>query len=87
MIILLTKAAALASNTGMVDTKGSEQMIYKGDIVRIRAEFLDKAERVIPYTAIEDEEGGRVLIEAQLGWPINPTERVEVFMLERIGYR
>jgi hypothetical protein len=51
--------------------------------VRIKAEWLDKAERVIPYIAVEDEDGGRVLIEAQLGWEINPMERIEVRMIEK----
>lgn len=58
-------------------------MIRAGDIVRIRPEWQDEGDEDIQFRAIEDEDGGRVRIEAQLGLAINPTQVVAVEMLER----
>ena len=56
--------------------------IRAGDAVRLLPEFMDGPDDTFPRYALEDEDGGRVLVVADLGWRVNPTERVEVFMLE-----
>lgn len=57
-------------------------MIKAGDRVYIRAEWQDKGDDKVVFTAVENEDGGRVLIQAQLGMNINPTQVVNVSMLE-----
>ncbi|MCG3148098.1 MAG: hypothetical protein PCFJNLEI_01540 [Verrucomicrobiae bacterium] len=62
--------------------------IKKGDTVRIKTEWQDDGDDKIKFIAIEDEDGGRVRIEAQLDMPINPnqvvtTEMVEIYRRER----
>jgi len=57
-------------------------MIRKGDRVWIKPHWQDPGDDAIVFVATEDEDGGRVSIEAQLGWPINPVQRVNVDMLD-----
>jgi hypothetical protein len=56
--------------------------IKAGDVVTIRPEWRDKGDEAICFVAIEDEDGGRVRIEAQLGLAFNPNEVVTTDMLE-----
>lgn len=56
--------------------------IKAGDIVKIKPEWQDEGDDKITFIAIEDEDGGRVRIEAQLGLPLNPNEVVTTDMLE-----
>jgi hypothetical protein len=53
-----------------------------GDVVKIKPEYQDAGDHAITFIAIEDEDGGRVKIQAQLGLPINPTQVVYVEWLE-----
>lgn len=55
--------------------------IKRGDIVTFKSEYQDPGDDRITFIAIEDEDGGRVLVEAQLGLPINPTQVVAVRMI------
>ena len=57
-------------------------MIHKGQAVRIKPEWQDPGDALVMWRAAEDEDGGRVLIVAELGWRINPTQQVETRMLE-----
>jgi hypothetical protein len=56
--------------------------IKAGDTVTIKPEWRDPGDATIRFVAIEDEDGGRVRIEAQLGLPMNPNEVVTTDMLE-----
>ena len=47
-------------------------MIKKGDIVKFKPEFMDEGDEQITFIAIDDESKGRVTVQAQLGWAINP---------------
>jgi hypothetical protein len=61
--------------------------IKAGDVVRIKPEWQDVGDDKCIFIAIENEDGGRVRIECQLGLPINPTQivRVEWLELDRAG--
>lgn len=56
-------------------------MIRKGEEVFIKPEWLDEGDEKYRRFALEDEDGGRVLIVADLGWRFNPTERIQTSML------
>lgn len=56
-------------------------MIIKGQRVYIKPEFQDSGDESIVFIAVEDEDGGRVKIQAMLGLSINPIQVVEVRML------
>jgi hypothetical protein len=56
-------------------------MIQQGQRVYIRPEWQDSGDGDFVWTALEDEDGGRVLIGADLGLAINPTQVVLVSML------
>lgn len=56
--------------------------IKAGDIVTIKPEWRDEGDEKICFIAIEDEDGGRVRIEPQLGLPINPNQVVMTSMLD-----
>ncbi len=52
-------------------------MIRKGQSVTIKPEYRDAGDERIEWVAIEDEDGGRVLIEAvNTGMLINPSQVV-----------
>jgi hypothetical protein len=57
-------------------------MIKKGDVVRIKKEWQDDGDDLIVFVACEDEDGGRVLIEAQVPLTFKPRQVVQVSMLE-----
>lgn len=57
-------------------------MVRKGDVVRFKPEWQDEGDATIVFVALEDEEGGRVLVQAQLGMELNPTQVVHTYMLE-----
>lgn len=52
-------------------------MIRKGQQVAIRPEVADVGDDLVRFVAVEDEDGGRMLVMACLGLAINPT-RVEL---------
>jgi hypothetical protein len=56
-------------------------MIRKGDQVKIKPEWQDKGDDQVVFIAVDDEEKGRVTIQAQLGMHFNPTQVVRVDML------
>jgi hypothetical protein len=56
--------------------------IKAGDVVTIKPEWRDAGDDQIVWIALEDEDGGRVRIQAQLGLPMNPNQIVETSMLE-----
>lgn len=60
------------------------QVIRRGDKVRIRPEFQDDGDNRIEWIAVDDEDGGRVRIQPQLGLEINPTQVVAVGAVERL---
>jgi len=52
--------------------------IKAGDVVKIKPEWQDRGDDAITFVAIEDEDGGRVKIQAQLGMRFNPVHVVKV---------
>ena len=56
--------------------------IKKGDVVTINPDWCDDGDNSIIFIAVEDEDGGRVLIEAQIGFKHNPRQVVTVAMLK-----
>jgi hypothetical protein len=59
-----------------------KKTIKVGDVVTIKPEWRDPGDEKIRFIALEDEDGGRVRIEAQLGLALNPNEVVTTEMLE-----
>ncbi len=60
-----------------------QSKIKKGDVVRIKPEWQDEGDDEFTWVAVEDEDGGRVLIEVRgTGLFVNPQQRVEIAMLE-----
>jgi hypothetical protein len=57
-------------------------MVKKGDVVKIRKEWQDSGDDAITFIAVDNEEKGRVTIEAQLGFRFNPQQVVTVDMLD-----
>lgn len=57
-------------------------MIKAGQEITIKPEFQDAGDADVKWIAVDDEAKGRVTIQAQLGWPINPTQVVRVEMIE-----
>jgi hypothetical protein len=53
-------------------------MIKKGDTVEIKREWQDEGDDQLVYIAADDEEKGRVTIEALTTMFINPTQVVKV---------
>lgn len=53
-------------------------MIRKGDVVTFKPEWSDKGDDEISFVAVEDEDGGRVLVKAQLGYRFDPVQTVPV---------
>lgn len=53
-------------------------MIKAGQTVNIKPEFQDAGEEAITWIAIEDEDGGRVKIEAQVSMNIKPIQVVRI---------
>ena len=50
-------------------------------IICFRPEWSDPGDDEIVFTAIEDEDGGRVKVRAELGMAINPIQVVETRMV------
>lgn len=60
-------------------------MIRKGDKIRIRPEWMDKGDDEFEWTAIDDEEKGRVTIRCEIpNMNIKPTSVVHVYMIEKV---
>jgi len=57
-------------------------MIHKGETVKFKPEWRDAGDEEVTFVAIEDEGGGRIKVEAQLGLAINPVQVVSVEMIE-----
>lgn len=56
-------------------------MIQRGEIVRFKPEWSDSGDENIRFIALENEDGGRVRVAADMGLPINPQQIVAVSML------
>lgn len=57
-------------------------MIRKGDKVKIKPEYQDIGDSEIEFIAIENEDGGRVKIQARLGLTYNPVQVVRTEMIQ-----
>lgn len=58
-------------------------MIRKGDTVRIKPEWQDDGDDTFHWIAVEDEDGGRVRIQAtNTGLRFPPNQVVQTSMLE-----
>lgn len=56
----------------------------RGDIVKFK-EVVDAGDDELRMVALEDEDGGRVLVQALVGMKLNPTARYNVANLEVCG--
>lgn len=56
-------------------------MINKNDVVVFKPEWSDAGDDKIIFIAIENEDGGRVKVRAELGMVINPIQVVETRMI------
>ena len=56
-------------------------MIKKGDRLTFRPEWQDPGDESVIFIALEDEDGGRVRVIADLGLAINPEQIVETKMI------
>ncbi len=64
-------------------SKSSPALIRKGQRVWIKAEYRDQGDEDYTWKALEDENGGRVLIECRIpGMRLLPTQVVSTEMLE-----
>lgn len=68
-------------NTDGMKTTGAFEMIKQGQKITFKPEFQDAGDEAITFVAIEDEDGGRVKVRAELGLPINPVQVVRVDMI------
>jgi hypothetical protein len=57
-------------------------MIKAGDLVTFKKAYQDDGDNGFMFFAVDDEEKGRVTIEAEIGMKINPRQVVSVFMIE-----
>jgi hypothetical protein len=57
------------------------KQIKAGDVVHIKPEWQDPGDDEFTWVALEDEDGGRVRIQAQMGFTFNPNTVVNVDML------
>jgi hypothetical protein len=57
-------------------------MIKQGDIVKFKPEWQDQGDENVTFRAIENEDGGRVRVVAEIGLPINPEQVVSVAWIE-----
>ena len=55
--------------------------IKRNQLIRFKPEWSDPGDGEIVFTAIEDEDGGRVKVRAELGMAINPIQVVETRMI------
>lgn len=56
--------------------------IKKGDVVKFKPHWQDEGDADITFIAVEDEDGGRVTVEAQIGLRFNPQQTVRTDMIE-----
>lgn len=61
------------------------QTIRRGDHLRIRPDWRDEGDETFDWFALEDEDGGRVLIAPRMDLPIPPCQVVTTDMIERIA--
>ena len=57
--------------------------IKAGQRVIFKPEWQDTGDQEILFVAIEDEDGGRVAVRAELGLSINPIQVVDVSMIDK----
>ena len=55
--------------------------IKRNQLIRFKPEWSDPGDEEIVFVAIEDEDGGRVKVRAELGMTINPVQVVETRMI------
>jgi hypothetical protein len=59
--------------------------IRKGDIVTFKPEFSDPGDEDIKHFAAADEDRGHVVIESDLGLPLNPQSTVHTDMIATVN--
>ncbi len=62
----------------------ARRFIRRGDRLRICPQWQDPGDDEIEWIALEDEDGGRVRIQPQLGLPIPPNQVVTTEMVEHV---
>lgn len=60
-------------------------MIRKNDLVTFRPEWMDDGDDEITFMAMEDEDGGRILVCALLDLPFNPNQVVTRDMIATVN--
>jgi hypothetical protein len=64
------------------ETHKMKRPFKKNDQVKILPQWQDEGDDEITFVCVEDEDGGRVRIEALIDLPINPQQVVDVHMIE-----
>lgn len=61
-------------------------MIRAGDRIKIKPEFQDEGDDLLDYVAVDDEDGGRILVRCLIPWwTFHPTSIIETRMIEERG--
>jgi hypothetical protein len=55
-----------------------------GTQVKFKPEWMDEGDEDIVFTTVDAPEKGRVVVEAQLGWTLNPIQTVSLDMIDMI---
>lgn len=66
---------------------GNSMGIKAGDVVCFKPEWQDRGDDRKVFRAVEDEDRGRVKVVCELGLPINPTQVVQVAMVDDLASR
>jgi hypothetical protein len=66
----------------MSRTRNTDMAIKTGQEVVFKAEWMDEGDENIVFVAVDDEELGRVTVEAQVDLPYKPRQVVRVDMIE-----
>lgn len=59
--------------------------IRPGDRVTFKPEWRDEGDEDIDFVAVENDDGGRVRVEAKLSLPFNPQSTVHLDMIETVN--
>ena len=68
------------------DMKDKEMLQYRqNDRIQILPQWQDEGDEEIDFVCVEDEDGGRVRIEALIGLDFNPQQVVETHMIRHVA--
>jgi hypothetical protein len=59
--------------------------IKQGDTITFKPEYSDPGDEAVMFRALENEDGGRLLVIAELGLPFNPTQIIRVDWIDTVN--